>query len=82
MNSQTKESKRLPDVTSTTRCLWVTLEASEVIELKRIAIDRDLDAAVEFFYDILTPRVHNAAKQRNIAVEILAEETKNGRISG
>lgn len=82
MNSQTKESKRLPDVTSTTRCLWVTLEASEVIELKRIAIDRDLDAAVTFFYDVLTPRVRNVAKQRTIAVEMLAEETKNGRISG
>jgi hypothetical protein len=39
------------------RSLWITLEAPEVIELKRIALDRDGDSAVAFFRDEVAPRV-------------------------
>jgi hypothetical protein len=54
MNSQIKKSNRIIDVSTTTRCIWVTLEAPEVIELKRISMDRDTDGALSFFWDVLT----------------------------
>jgi hypothetical protein len=82
MNSQTKKSHRIIDGSTTTRCIWVTLEAMEVIELKRIAMDRDSDSALTFFWDVLTPRVQAAALQRGVALDMLEKENDNGRISG
>ena len=82
MNSQTKNSNRLIDTSTTTRCIWVMLEPAEVIELKRIAMDRDTDGAVAFFSDLLTPRVRVAAMKRGIALEMLVEDKNDGRISG
>jgi len=82
MNSQKEKSTYTIDVSTTTRCIWVTLEASEVIELKRIAIDRDMDSAVSFFNDVLTPRVRTAALQRNVGLEMLVEDKNNEHISG
>ena len=64
------------------RCIWVTLEASEVIELKRIAIDNDLDSAVQFFTEYLYPRVKKAAVERNVASDTLMEEMDHDHISG
>ena len=46
------------------RRIWVTLEASEVIELKRIALDHDADGAVAFFRNVVTPHVRAAAATR------------------
>jgi len=82
MNSQTKISNRSIDVSTTTRCIWVTLEASEVIELKRIAMDRDMDSAISFFYDLLTPRVYKAALHRGVGLDKLVEEKNIEHISG
>jgi len=82
MDSQTKSSSRLIDMTTTTRSIWVTLEAVEVIELKRIAMDRDMDSAVSFFYDVLIPRVRTAAVQRNVGLEMLLEEKNNEHLPG
>jgi hypothetical protein len=66
----------------TPRFLWITLEALEVIELKRIAMDRDGDGAVTFFRDVLAPRVRAAALQRGIALEMFVEDENNERIPG
>ena len=77
MNPQNRKKDDPLNVSSTTRYLWVTLEASEVIELKRIAMDRDMDEAVTFFNSVLTPRVRTAALQRGHGLDILEEDINN-----
>lgn len=64
------------------RSLWITLQPEEVIELKRIGMDRDEDGAADFFRDVLVPRIRAAAIQRGIALDIPAEDKNNERISG
>ena len=66
----------------TPRSLWITIEAADVIELKRISMDHDGNGAVVFFREIITPRVRAAARQRGIAVEILTEDEINEPIPG
>ena len=56
------------------RSLWITLQPEEVIELKRIGMDRDEDGALTFFHEFLAPRLHAAARQRGIALDLLEEE--------
>jgi len=58
------------------RRIWVTLEATEIIELKRIALDRDGEGAVIFFCDLLVPRVRDAARQRGVALDLLPEDKR------
>jgi len=67
---------------SAPRRIWIMLEAPEVIELKRIAIDRDGDGAVAFFWDVLITRARAAALQRGIALDMLAEDENHERIPG
>jgi hypothetical protein len=71
-------------ISSTTpkRSLWITLEAEEVIELKRIRMDRDGSGAAAFFRDVLAPRVRAAARQRGVALDLLTEEADDERIPG
>ena len=64
------------------RSLWITLEATEVIELKRIGMDRVRDETVAFFKDVLVPRVRAAARQRGIALDMLAEDENHERLPG
>ena len=64
------------------RSLWITLQPEEVIELKRIGMDRDEDGALTFFHEILTPRLTAAAQQRRIALDLLAEEENDERLPG
>lgn len=82
MNSQIEKVSRFNDQPTTTRCIWVTLEPAEVIELKRIAMDSDLDEAVSFFNEILLPRVRTAASERGVAPELSMKESKNEHLSG
>lgn len=51
------------------RCVWLTLEGPEVIELKRVTLDRDAPGATAFFQRVVAPRVRAAAQQRGIMVE-------------
>jgi len=62
--------------------LWITLEAPEVIELKRIGMDCDLDEAVAFFKEVLVPRLRAAARQRGIALDMLPEDKDHERLPG
>jgi len=64
------------------RRIWATLEAPEIIELKRIAMDRDGEGAVAFFRDVLAPRVRAAARQRGLVLDLLAEDKNDGRLPG
>lgn len=53
--------------------VWISLGASEVMELKRIAMDRDGEGAVAFFQQELLPRVRAAAMKRGVALDLLSE---------
>lgn len=64
------------------RSLWITLQPEEVIELKRIGLDRDEDGALTFFREILVPRLRAAARQRRIALDLLTEEATDERLPG
>ncbi|MCJ7584599.1 MAG: hypothetical protein MUO30_07500 [Anaerolineales bacterium] len=50
---------------SAPRRIWIMLEAPEVIELKRIAIDRDGDGAIAFFRDVLVARARRRPAARH-----------------
>ncbi|HEX9091771.1 MAG TPA: hypothetical protein VF831_09795 [Anaerolineales bacterium] len=82
MNRQTEKTNRLTSEPTTTRCIWVTLEPSEVIELKRIAMDDDMDEAISFFCDVLVPRVRTTASQRGVAQEMFIKDNIDEHISG
>jgi hypothetical protein len=61
--------------------IWVTLEVIEVIELKRIVMDRDVAEAVDFFQAVITPKVRAAAERRGMALADY-KETGDGRLPG
>ncbi len=82
MNRQTEKTNRQTFATTTTRCIWVTLEPSEVIELKRIAMDDDMAEAISFFRKVLTPRVRTAASQRGVAQEMFKKEIIDEHLPG
>ncbi len=82
VNGPSKNSKSSVDTVTTTRCIWVTLEPAEVIELKRITMDSDIDSAVTFFRESLVPRVIAAASQRGVAQEMFIGEINNEHIPG
>jgi hypothetical protein len=67
---------------SPSRTIWITLEATEIIELKRIAIDHDATGAVAFFRDAVAPRVIAAARQRGVAIDLLEEDENNEHLPG
>lgn len=64
------------------RCIWLALEAPEVIEVKRIMLDRDAAVAVDFFNRVIVPRVIGAAQRRG--VDIVWDESRrpDERLSG
>ena len=65
----------------TNPAIWVTVEAIEVIELKRIVLDRDVAEAVEFFQAVIVPQVRTMADRYGIH-RAGVEETENGRLPG
>lgn len=64
------------------RSLWITLEAPEVIEVKRIKQDRDDEGALIFFREVVAPRVRAAARQRGMALDLMTEEANDERLPG
>lgn len=61
--------------------IWVTVEAVEVIELKRIVLDRDVAEAVDFFQAVIAPQVFATAKRFGIH-RVNIEETDDGLLPG
>ena len=49
--------------------IWLTLEGPDIIELKQVVLDRDVEGAVGFFRQVVVPRVRAAAEQRGIPIE-------------
>ena len=60
------------------RYIWLTLEGPEVIELKRVVLDRDAPGATAFFQRVVAPRVRATARQRGIPVESEDDEGLSG----
>lgn len=54
--------------------IWIEIAPEEIIELKRISMDRDLPGAENFFVKILTPRVINALNKRGVCVDSILED--------
>jgi hypothetical protein len=51
------------------RHIWLTLQGPDVIEVKQVALDRDVEGAVSFFRRVVAPRVREAARRRGIPIE-------------
>ncbi|PIV05884.1 MAG: hypothetical protein CO013_00875 [Syntrophobacterales bacterium CG_4_8_14_3_um_filter_58_8] len=61
--------------------IWMTMEAIEVIGLKRIVLDRDVAEAVGFFHAVIAPQVFATAERFGIH-RVDVEETEDGRLPG
>ena len=48
------------------RNIWLTLEETEIIELKQVMLDRDVPGAMSLFQRVVAPRVRQAAEKRGI----------------
>lgn len=53
------------------RRTWIEIEAPEVIELKRIVLDKDSAAAVAFFREVIVPKIRTAAERQGIPLPIV-----------
>ena len=51
------------------RHIWLTLEGPEIIELKQVVLDRDVEGAAAFFRRVVVPRVRQAGRRRGILTE-------------
>ena len=51
------------------RHIWLTLEGPEIIELKQVVLDRDVEGAAAFFRRVVVPRVREAGRRRGILTE-------------
>lgn len=66
------------------RYIWLAFEAGEVIELKRITLDRDVAAANDLFWHAIVPRVVAAARRRGLQADTdpIPAGGGGGRLSG
>lgn len=60
---------------------WIEFEALEVIELKRIVLDKDAATGVAFFQDVVVPKVRAAAERHGMSLPT-AEELDHERLPG
>lgn len=60
---------------------WIEFEAPEVIELKRIVLDKDAATAVAFWQDVVVPKVRAAAERHGIPLPP-PEELEHERLPG
>lgn len=58
------------------RRIWLTLQAEEVLELKQLMMDHDVDGTRAFFQRVVVPRVREAAERRGMKAEAPAERLK------
>jgi len=62
-----------PSEANPPRHIWLTLEGPDIVELKRVILDRDVQGAAAFFQRVVVPQVRRAAEQRGIAVDVPSE---------
>ncbi len=68
MDRLTIEMTDVPE-TPHPRCIWLTLEGSDIIEMKQVMLDRDALGAAAFFQRVVAPRVRAAAQQRGMPID-------------
>lgn len=51
---------------ASSRRIWLTLEGGEIVELKQVMMDRDVEGARAFFHRVVVPRVRRAAERRGM----------------
>jgi len=56
------------------RRIWLTLEADEIVELKQLMMDRDVEGARAFFHRLVVPRVRRASERRGIKADGTPEQ--------
>ena len=54
------------DTPTAKRYICLALEAAEIIELKQVVLDRDVQGAADLFRRVIAPRVQAAAQRRGI----------------
>lgn len=64
------------------RSIWITLEGSDIIELKQIVLDRDAPGATDFFQRVIVPQVLKAARQRGIIIDEGVIDEERGSLPG
>ena len=74
------DAQRATDFPRHTRFIWLTLEGPDVIEVKQVALDRDVPGAVAFFQRVVVPQVRLVAQRRGIPIG--EESESNGRLPG
>ncbi len=79
-NAASGQTDRAP--AARTRSIWITLEGSDIIELKQIMLDRDAAGAMDFFQRVIVPQVRQAARQRGIISDEDLQEEADGSIPG
>jgi hypothetical protein len=80
MQAESRASSELP-ARSPAR-IWLALEAPEIIEVKRIMLDRDAAVALDFFNRVIVPRVMSAARRRGLDYIWDESDGPDERLSG
>jgi hypothetical protein len=57
------------ETTSSPRRIWLTVQATEIIELKQVMMDHDVAGARAFFQHVVVPRVREQAERRGMTIE-------------
>lgn len=63
------------------RFIWLKLEPAEIIELKRLVMDRNASAAAAFFHAIVLPGTLEAARRCGILDDGAPLEENHGHLS-
>ena len=51
------------------RRVWLTLHGEEIVELKQVMMDRDVEGARALFQRVVVPRAREAADRRGMMTE-------------
>jgi hypothetical protein len=81
MSRATERPERPATPARAARRTWIEFEAPEVIELKRIVLDKDAEAAVAFFHGVVVPKVRAAAERHGMILPT-SEELVHERLPG
>lgn len=81
-DKQLEQTGEATHTSSRPRCIWLTLEGPDIIEMKQVVLDRDAQGAVAFFQRAVAPRVRDAARRRGIPIDVVEEGESDGCLPG
>ena len=68
--------------TARPRCIWLTLEGPDIIELKQVVLDHDVSGAEALFRRVVIQRVRDAAQRHGIPLDVIEGGRDDGSVSG